>query len=59
MSNRGDKMTEWIEEIKGTIEWYTENRDWFYNGWFFGWFDNKSTPDFIEEIKNTIAWTKS
>ena len=52
-------MPNWTEETKNEIPWIEEIADWFYNGWFFGWFDNKSTPDFIEEIKNTIAWTKS
>ncbi len=49
----------WIEETKNTIEYYTGNSDWFYNGWFCGWFENKTTPSYTEETKNTITWTQS
>jgi len=47
---------DWTEEEKGTIEYYHDDSDWFYNGWFYGWFDNKSTPSFTEETKGTISW---
>ena len=49
----------WDEESKGTITHTEENSDWFYNEWFYGWFDNKSTLSHTEESKGTITWTES
>lgn len=49
----------WDEETKGTISYDTEHKDWFSNGWFHGWLDNKSTPSYVEETKGTISWTES
>jgi len=48
----------WIEEGKKTTEFYTERSDWFYRGWFLGWFSFQPTPSYIEETKNTIDWTE-
>ena len=47
----------WTEEAKKTAEYYIEGSDWFYNGWFYGWFGNP-TSSFIEEIKKTTLWTE-
>ena len=51
-------MADFTEETKTIISYYTENSDWFYKGWFYGWFDHKSTPSYIEETKTALGWTE-
>ena len=48
----------WTEEVKKTTEFYTERSDWFYNGWFHGWFSSPSALSYTEETKNTISQTE-
>jgi len=72
-------MVDYTEPVKGTVTWtepvkpnapvYIDERsDWFYNGWFCGWFFNDRftpiyttpakppPPIYTKPVKQNVAW---
>ena len=48
----------YTEITKNEANYNSEKSDWFFNGWFFGWFDDKAISSFAEITKNEANYNE-